>query len=146
MSTRRRFRALLWLSLTGLVLLGACSSQTASTSNLGLSKPSEIEALPVPQQATRKALENADPGTISYELPTGVSLADLRAWYDAKLPVGTDWQGWKWCESTTAGDNFQRTWSHPGTGDILTLVVGTNKNPTRAFVFISGGQDQPCTK
>ncbi len=93
--------------------------------------PSEIEGFPVPDVAILENLElgvgalandtvmdNAD-----YRLPPGVTVSDVRQWYQAVQPQGEDFGSWSWCESVPLGNSVYYWWAQPGTDQMLGIFI-----------------------
>ncbi len=108
----------------------------ADRSGLGSSGrvPSDVEGFPVPQDASLESLElgksvpandtvmdNAD-----YDLPPGITVADVRGWYDKTQPPGSSYGEWSWCETVPFGnDSVYYWWAKPGTDMMLGLFIAS---------------------
>jgi hypothetical protein len=110
---------------------------------LGESKPASIEDLPVPAIATRDA-EHPDETSDAYTA-AGVTLKQLKEWYQKELPLNTPWMDWTWCRSEPSGvgDALDRVWYRPGTNQELGLTIGEDP-PGTSFILIIKDDSGPC--
>jgi hypothetical protein len=121
-----------WRSLVtalSVILVAGCGG-VPSAVHLGASKPSVVQGLPVPAQATLvHTVSHAGYSGAGYVVP--VSLADLNKWYERQLPNGQAWRGWDW--HSTSGPRCLNLFHGPGvtrqyvlSGKLL--MVGTVAN------------------
>jgi hypothetical protein len=151
-----RRRAIVLIAVALLAALAGCSNgasddtQTDGPTSAGPGNPDKIgeavagpSGVPIPKVATRSKLfpPSDDPQASSgYDLPTGITLNDLDAWYEREMPEGKDWQGWTWCERVDTTDEqdgtIQRDWGHPGTENALIVSIGDN-NDGHMYILIA---------
>jgi hypothetical protein len=100
------------------VLAGCGTSQ--GTVTLGAAKPSVIQGLPVPTQASLIHVTNQHGASgAGYIVP--VPLAALNKWYERHLPSGEAWRTWAWhsmtgprCLDLVSGPGTTRQWVQQG--------------------------------
>lgn len=91
------------------------------------------EGIPVPANAVA-----AGEGT--WHVP-GVTFAQLRSWYEAKLPDSAVWRGWTWCERINQATLSQWNYYHPGTSDLLAVAIIEDDSPG---LLIATDDSGPC--
>ncbi len=112
--------------------------------SLGVVVSSPVAGLPVPSVATLSEKFADKPGDMAYVLPRGVVRADVIAWYQTRLPWKKPWQDWTWCDGLNGKAFVSRIWTHVGTTDVLTVVIGADKNGSHPFIVVGADQSGPC--
>jgi hypothetical protein len=95
--------------------------------NLGTSRASIVEGLPVPRDARLYGLFTA--GTSAeYRVPSDVSMNVLNRWYETHLVPGRSWRNWTSCVSrhlqTNPGGGRVWIWQRKGT-ELKQLYIAT---------------------
>lgn len=131
-----------------LFLMAACSTAAAPTATPEQLLPPEPnqtggstldpategpEGIPIPASA-RAA------GPNSYDVP-GATFDQLRGWYEGKLPFGQPFGAWAWCERLDRDTFSQWNYYHPGTSDLLGVVVLVDDPPS---ILIGVDDSGPC--
>lgn len=104
-------------------------------------KDSGVEGVPVPSQAIE--VETVDDR--AWEAPASWTYADLKGWYSSRMPVGSDFGAWKWCETAgSASWNQTRTYFKSGKEILAVTLVNSQKPDENPAVFVGTDQSGPC--
>ena len=112
---------------------------------LGPAVPSPIEQLPVPGRAAMNpTIGGQGVGALTYRLPKGTTRNQLERWYDSALPWRHPFSTWAWCTGTRARGLTQRTWTHPGTAELLALALVYDRRRVPVGILVTETANGRC--
>ena len=117
---------MLAVTMLALGLVGGCGggdedkskpASDAATATPAIS--SGVEGVPVPRDSHRNP-EAKD----TWEV-LGMTFDEVVDWYDARLPEGKDFRGWRWCDTGEEAENPTRTYSKGAKTLSITILDDT---------------------
>jgi hypothetical protein len=123
-------------------LFAVCGSTSASQVQLGQSKPSDIEGLPVPTHAVL-IHKTTSGSTSSSEYAIHTSVSALNQWYRTQLPRGRPWRSWGWLPTTgphclNLFRDSPETWQwKKGPLELQLTPLGNKANDSNGLSFVT---------
>jgi hypothetical protein len=99
-------------------------------------RTSRIEGVPIPPSVKRIA-HFSDENDDALEV-RGMTLEEVKAWYDQRMPKGADFRSWAWCDTGGSEEQPTRIYSK---GDNRILAVSITDEPG---LLIGTDRSGPC--